>query len=44
VFDGCTLAQVRAILHARVLPPPAQAGHVIVCDSSMEFTRARLPA
>jgi S-DNA-T family DNA segregation ATPase FtsK/SpoIIIE len=44
VFDGCTLAQVRAILHARVLPPPAQAGHVIVCDSSMEFTRATLPA
>jgi S-DNA-T family DNA segregation ATPase FtsK/SpoIIIE len=44
VFDGCTLAQVRAILHARVLPPPAEAGHVIVCDASMEFTRARLPA
>jgi S-DNA-T family DNA segregation ATPase FtsK/SpoIIIE len=43
VFDGCTLAQVRAILHARVLPPPAEAGHVIVCDPSMDFTRARLP-
>jgi S-DNA-T family DNA segregation ATPase FtsK/SpoIIIE len=44
VFDGCTLAQVRAIVHARVLPPPTEPGHVLVCDATTEFSRARLPS
>lgn len=44
VFDGCTLTQVRAILHSRVLPPPAVSGHLIVCGASGEFFRASLPA
>ena len=29
VFDGCTLAQVRAVLHARVLPPATLPGHLL---------------
>jgi S-DNA-T family DNA segregation ATPase FtsK/SpoIIIE len=43
VFDGCTLAEVRAIVHARVLPPATQPWHVLVCDPAMRFSRARMP-
>jgi S-DNA-T family DNA segregation ATPase FtsK/SpoIIIE len=43
VFDGCTLAQVRAIVHARVLPPPTERGHLLLCDAATEFSRARMP-
>ena len=44
VFDGCTLAQVRAVLHARVLPPATLPGHLLVCDQALEFSRARMPS
>ncbi|GAB3612283.1 FtsK/SpoIIIE domain-containing protein [Humibacter ginsengisoli] len=44
VFDGCTLAQVRAVLHTRVLPPAALPGHLLVCGPEIGFTRARMPS
>ena len=43
VFDGCTLAQVRATMHSRVLPPATERHHVLVCDPAQEFARARMP-
>ncbi|GAB3806886.1 hypothetical protein GCM10028798_30410 [Humibacter antri] len=44
VFEGCTLAQMRAVLHTRVLPPAALPGRLLVCDSATDFTRARMPS
>ncbi|MGN6206793.1 FtsK/SpoIIIE domain-containing protein [Humibacter sp.] len=44
VFDGCTLAQVRAVLHARILPPATLPGHLLVCDQALDFSRARMPS
>ena len=44
VFDGCTLAQVRGILHSRVLPPATEFGHAVLCDPDGEFRRVRMPA
>lgn len=43
VCDGCTLAQVRATMHSRVLPPATERHHVLVCDPAQEFVRARMP-
>ncbi|GAB3385724.1 hypothetical protein GCM10027568_03190 [Humibacter soli] len=44
VFDGCTLAQVRAILHSRVLPPATAQGHALAYDPDGSFRRVRMPA
>ena len=43
-FDGCTLAQVRAILHSRVLPPATLPGHALLCEPDGSFRRVALPA
>jgi S-DNA-T family DNA segregation ATPase FtsK/SpoIIIE len=43
VFDGCSLAQLRAILQTRVLPPVTLPQHVIVREPNGVFRRARLP-
>ncbi|HWD62661.1 MAG TPA: hypothetical protein VG369_09190, partial [Humibacter sp.] len=44
VFDGCTLAQVRAILHSRVLPPATLPGHALIYTPDGEFRRVTVPA
>ncbi len=44
VFDGCSLAQVRAVLHSRVLPPVVAPGHALVRDPAGEFSRVRMSA
>jgi S-DNA-T family DNA segregation ATPase FtsK/SpoIIIE len=43
VFDGCSLAQLRAILQTRMLPPVTLPQHVIVREPNGVFRRARLP-
>jgi S-DNA-T family DNA segregation ATPase FtsK/SpoIIIE len=44
VFDGCSLADVRAIARRRELPPPLGPGpdRVWLCDPEGRFSRARL--
>ncbi|MGN6125899.1 MAG: hypothetical protein ACTHON_05000, partial [Humibacter sp.] len=44
VFDGCTLAQMRAVLHSRVLPPATAHGHALAYDPDGSFRRIRMPA
>ncbi|WP_243063663.1 FtsK/SpoIIIE domain-containing protein [Humibacter sp. RRB41] len=43
VFDGCTLAQVRGILHSRVLPPATLPGHALIYTRDGEFRRVTVP-
>jgi S-DNA-T family DNA segregation ATPase FtsK/SpoIIIE len=43
VFDGCTAADVRALMNTRELPPLIDGhGHVLVVDPNGRFGRARL--
>jgi S-DNA-T family DNA segregation ATPase FtsK/SpoIIIE len=44
IFDGCSLADVRAIARRRELPPPLGPGpdRVWLCDQEGRFSRARL--